>query len=735
MAEENESNEQVLKKNNNRILFCYILLVLLLGGVAMGILWQVFNTAFVERKKWLDIAESQVRPDRLIYPSRGNIYSSEGKLMATSVPCYYLYIDFKADCYSKKSKNWSSLDTLLKSKRNGIDSLSVYLSRKLRDRTPAGYKKYLLSGLNAKKKSRQFPVYSGKVSYSDLKEIKQFPFFRLGVFKTGFYTREMVERQRPFGSLASRTIGDTYRDIDPKTGLTKGKNGLELQYDSLLHGVPGVNSVRRLGGAWTNVVEVEPVEGMDIRTTIDINIQDITEKSLLDMLRKVDAASGTAVVMEVSTGEIKAITNMGRDGKGGYKEDTNHAVADETEPGSTFKVASIMVALEDGVCQPTDTVNVGNGIYMYKGARMTDHNNNRGGYGRISVEQAIWYSSNIGVAKVILKGYEKNPTKYVEGLYRLGLNEDLHLEVPGAGRAKIRRPDDTTRYWSKTTLPWMSFGYETQIPPIYTLAFYNAIANNGKMVRPIFTKEILHNGETVQRFSTEVIRESICSERTLNIIKEMLVGVVEKGTGKAVHSDFIQIAGKTGTAQIASGGVYRQAGHQVAFCGYFPADHPQYSCIVVIRQPRNGYPSGGTMSGGVVKSIAEKVYASHMSFDIRDMERDSLAVSLPRSKAGDREALEQVLDELEIKTDADSLRTQWAAARPEEDREDLKLKDIPIREGLVPNVVGMGAKDAIYLLERSGLQVSLSGLGTVVSQSVSPGSRVSKGQTVSLTLK
>ena len=484
MAEEEIGSKEPAPKSN-RILFCYFFIVLLLGLVAIGILVRAFDTAFVERETWMKVAESQKRPNRLIYPSRGNIYSSDGKLMATSVPCFYLYIDFNADCYTHPTKKWNSLDTLLKSKHNGIDSLSFYLSRKLKDRTPVGYKNYLLNGL--KKKSRQFPVCDGKVSYSDLKEIKKFPFFRLGRFKSGFYTREMVERQKPFGTLASRTIGDTFRDIDPKTGLTKGKNGLELQYDTLLHGVAGLNSVRRLGGGWTNVVEVDPVEGMDIRTTIDINIQDIAEKSLLDMLKKIDAASGTAVVMEVATGEVKAITNMGRIREGVYGEDTNHAVADETEPGSTFKVASIMVALEDGVCQPGDTVDVGNGIYMYKGARMTDHNNHKGGYGRISVEQAIWYSSNIGVAKTILKGYEKNPTKYVEGLYRIGLNEDLRLEIPGAGRAKIRRPDDTVRYWSKTALPWMSFGYETQIPPIYTLAFYNAIANNGKMVRPIFT--------------------------------------------------------------------------------------------------------------------------------------------------------------------------------------------------------------------------------------------------------
>ena len=733
MAEEVDTNEQAPK--SNRILFCYFLIVLLLMVVAGGILTRACRTAFVDRDHWLKIDSTQKRPDRLVYPSRGNIYSSEGKLMATSVPCYYLYIDFKADCYTHKTKKWSSLDTLLYSKRNGIDSLSVYLSRKLKDRSPAGYKKYLLSGLNAKRKSRQFRVYPKMVSYSDLKEIKQFPFFRLGVFKTGFYTSEMVRRQKPFGTLASRTIGDTYRDIDPETGLTKGMNGLELQYDSLLHGVAGLNSVRRLDGGWTNVVEVEPVEGMDIRTTIDIEIQDITEKSLVDMLKKIDAASGTAVVMEVKTGEVKAITNMGRGSDGNYYEELNHAVADETEPGSTFKVASIMVALEDGVCEPTDTVDTGKGVYMYKRARMTDHNSHRGGYGRISVEEAIWNSSNIGVAKTILKGYEKNPMKYWQGLERIGLMEDLQLEIPGAGRSKIRRPDDEKRPWSKITLPWMSFGYETQIPPIYTLTFYNAIANGGKMIRPIFTKEIMRNGKTVQRFSTEVIRESICSERTLKIVQDMLLGVVEKGTGKAVHSDVVRIAGKTGTAQIASGGVYRRAGHQVAFCGYFPAENPMYSCIVVIRQPRIGYPSGGTMSGGVVKAIAEKVYANHTTLDIREVERDSLAVMQPRVKAGERLALNEVLDELDVRIENDDVDAGWVSAAVDDSLQMLKMKALPLREGLVPNVVGMGAKDAVYLLERAGMRVSLSGMGRVSAQSVRPGTRITKGRTVSLTLK
>ena len=510
---------------------------------------------------------------------------------------------------------------------------------------------------------------------------------------------------------------------------------MELQYDSLLRGVPGLSSYRRVGGAWTNVTEIEPVDGMDIRTTIDINIQDITEKSLVDMLRSIDAESGTAVVMEVSTGEVKAITNMARIREGVYAETKNHAVADETEPGSTFKVASMMVALEDGICQPSDTVDVGNGIYMYKGARMTDHNMNKGGYHRISAEQAIWYSSNIGVAKIILKGYEKNPTKFVEGLYRIGMNADLKLEIPGAGRAKIRRPDDTTRYWSKTALPWMSFGYETQVPPISTLAFFNAIANKGKMVRPIFTKEILHNGKPVQTFSTEVIKSSICSDKTLGIIKD--IGVVEQGTGKAVYSNIVRIAGKTGTAQIAVGGSYTASGksHQVSFCGYFPADEPKYSCIVVIRRPRIGYPSGGTMSGGVVKAIAEKIYASHMSFDIRDMLVDSMAVLIPPVKGGELNAVESVLDELDVKVNTDSLETQWVLARVDDEKNRVKLRDLTIREGLVPSVIGMGAKDAIYLLESAGLQVSISGVGRVTSQSILPGQRVSRGQTIALVLK
>jgi cell division protein FtsI (penicillin-binding protein 3) len=623
------------------------------------------------------------------------------------------------------------LDTFLYSKNNGVDSLSVYLSRKMRDNSPSGYKAHLLKGLRSK--SRQYPLCKERVSYAVLKEIQDFPFLRLSRLKTGFYTKEMVEREKPFGSLASRTIGDIYGELD--NGVSKGKNGLELQYDLLLRGEPGLSTVRRVGGAWTNVMEIEPKEGMDILTTIDIEIQDIAEKSLMDKLKEIDAESGTVVVMEVATGEIKAITNMERTGDGRYAETRNHAVADEIEPGSTFKVASIMVALEDGVCQPEDVVDVGNGVFAYANAKITDHNHDKGGYGRITVEQAIWYSSNIGVAKTILKGYKDTPEKFVEGLYRVGMNTDLKLEIPGSGKAKIRMPNKEQTNWSRTALPWMSFGYETQVPPINTLVFFNAIANNGKMVRPLFAKEIQKNGRNVRSFSTEVINSSICSRKTLLIVQDMLVNVVEKGTGAPVKSSIIRIAGKTGTAQIASGGVYRMAGHQVSFCGYFPADDPQYSCISVIRRPRNGYPSGGTMSGVVVKNIAEKIYAHKTRFDVRQIDTDTAAVPVPRVKGGEWKATEDILDWLDVKiaTDEEREEAEWIFASAEGDK--VNLKNLSLKEGLVPHVVGLGAKDAVYLLEKAGLQVLLSGTGAVVSQSIPAGNRLAAGQTIRLTLK
>jgi len=508
----------------------------------------------------------------------------------------------------------------------------------------------------------------------------------------------------------------------------------------LLCGVAGVGTEQRVGGRWVTVVDVEPAHGFDIRSTIDINIQDLVEKSLIDKLKELDAANGIAMVMEVKTGEIKAITNMARIGPGRYGETLNHAVADMIEPGSTFKVAAMMVALEDGVVNAKTPIDVGNGVFMYHNRQMLDHNSNRGGYGMINAEKAIWYSSNIGMAKIVLRGYENNPKKFVDGLRRIGMDTDLQIEIPGAGKPRLRWPDD--RLWSRYSLPWTSFGYEVEMPAIQTLAFYNAIANDGKMVRPMFVKDILKNGRSVKKFNTEEVIPQICSPQTLKIIQDMLYNVVNyedptparrNGTGSPARSDVIKIAGKTGTAQIVSGGSYGSGGHRVSFCGYFPYENPQYTCIVVITRPRIGIVSGGAMCGTVVKDIADKIHSYCTLLDIKSMPADSVKTLYPDVKNGQYAALKNVAKGLQIKMNDPNIKTTYIVSS--DNSKGVTLKELPVSENVVPNVVGMGVKDAVFALENCGLHVTFSGFGSVVSQSVANGSRVIPGQTVTLTLR
>ncbi len=716
---------------NKKVRRNYFIISILLLFVVFGILLCAGKTAFVEGDFWRKEGKKSIRPNIIIEAPRGNIYSFDERLMATNETYYRLYIDFWADGLSK--------DTLYKY----VDGLSLKLSKMFPSKNQAQYRSHILAGWQMRaneeaqlkrgksvvRKSREYRLLDGEINYLQLKQVRTFPFLSQNKNKSGLIAKERVKRKKPFGTLASRTIGDIYGEFEKG-----GKNGLELQYDSILRGIPGTSTMRKINGRFIYVSDIEPISGKDIVTTIDIDIQDITEKALLDKLREIDAESGTAVVMEVETGEIKAITNMGRISEGVWAESKNHAVADETEPGSTFKVASMMVALEDGVVRPNDSINVGNGVFMYANARMTDHNWNKGGYGRISAEQAIWYSSNIGVAKIILRGYENNPGKFVEGLYKLGLTETLNLEIPGAGQAKIRSPKDKKNYWSKTTLPWMSFGYETQIPPIYTLTFFNAIANNGKMVKPFFVKQIQQDGKIEKEYKTVVVKDRICSDKTLQCIQEMLLNVVEKGTGVPVKSPYLQIAGKTGTAQISQGAAgYRgtEKSHQVAFCGYFPANKPRYSCIVVIRKPRNGYPSGGLMAGTIFKRVAEEVNARTLVLKPSECLRDSLLTIYPKVKNGSSKQVEYALDKLDIPY-KDSTSGQWYYSYLKNDK--VILKDRKVIENLVPNVVGMGAKDAVYLLESCGLKVFLSGRGDVKSQTINPGERVAKGQTIGIIL-
>ena len=490
-------------------------------------------------------------------------------------------------------------------------------------------------------------------------------------------------------------------------------------------------------GRWINVIDVNPENGSDIISTINISIQDITEKALHNKLRELDAESGTAIVMETETGEVKAITNLGRIREGVWGEDRNYAVSDLSEPGSTFKVVSMMVALEDGVIHPDDIVETGNGVFPVGTSFIRDHNAHRGGYGTITAAKSIRYSSNVGVAKIILQAYADNPSKFVEGIYRIGIQKDLELEIPGYGVPKIRHPKDSTRYWSRTTLPWMSFGYETQVPPIYTLTFFNAIANHGKMMKPLFTREIRREGKTIEKKKPVVVNNQICSKNTLQSIQQMLDDVVntEDGTGKPARSSKVRVAGKTGTAQLSQGSAGYRAGttsHQVSFCGYFPADDPKYSCIVVIRRPRNGAPSGGNMCGTVLKEVAEQLYARNLIHKRNEFPVDTLRSPVPSVKNGLLEQSKYAMDKLNVQY-KDSAKGTWIATNNTDNR--VVMKDRPAQENLVPNVLGMGAKDAVFALENAGLNVNLSGKGLVRNQSINPGANVIKGQTIAIQLR
>lgn len=680
----------------------------------VAVIFKIAVIQFVERDNWLALAAQSVKTNIKIKPNRGNIFACDGRLLASSIPTYYVYMDLRVPALHEKEG---------KLFYQNIDSVTIYLSSFFKDKTPYEYKTAITRAY--KKGLGEFQLIPRRISYAELKEMRTFPLFRLGRNKSGLITKEQVRRVKPFGSLASRTIGDIYADESKG-----GKNGLELYFNTQLIGTPGISIRQKVANSYMETVQVEPIDGMDITTTIDINLQDIAEKALLDSLKAFDAKTGYVVLMEVKTGEIKAIVNMQQNADKSYSENKNGVVSDMVEPGSTFKVASLMAALDDGKVKITDSIDTGNGIYPYGSSLMRDHNAHHGGFKKITVANTIHGSSNVGISKIIVKAYGSNPSKFVDKLYEMKLNEPLNLEIPGTASPQIRHPKSKLKYWSATTLPWMSIGYETQIPPIYTLAFFNAIANNGKMIRPFFVKSISKNGQIIKSFSTETIKESICKPTTLRDIREVLPGVIEGkyGTAKNMKSKYVRIAGKTGTAQISKGTLgYKTGGktHQVSFCGYFPADNPQYSCIVVIREPHIGYPSGGLMAGSIFKNVAERVMALKSNRNPSLFEKDSTMSfqQEPYIKSGNYKLLQTAMSDLNLTLP--TLTTEWI--KQSETDKKHKIEAINISDKKVPDLIGMGAIDAVYLAEKLGLNVRVDGRGKVVSQNIEAGTYAKKG--------
>ncbi len=697
-------------------------------AVGLFIIFRVVYISTVKREYWMEVASRLTRDSVDVKPVRGNILSCDGRLMAGSLPEFRLFMDFKAggDDNRERDSLWEV----------SVDSICEGLHEIFPAKTAADFKKHLEEG--RAKGSRHWPVWRKRVSYNTFSEVKKLPVFRLSANKGGFHYEKFNARQRPFGSLAKRTIGDLFGAKDT------AQFGLELAYDSILRGKMGKISRQKVRSEFLDITIQDPVNGADIVTTIDVNIQDLAERSLVDELKLINGNVGVAVVMEVKTGDIKAIVNMTKCADGEYYEIKNSAVSDLLEPGSVFKTASLMVALDDGVVDTTYTVDTGSGIWDMYGAKMRDHNWHRGGYQVLTLPQTLEYSSNIGVSRIIDKYYGKNPEKFVQGLDRIGIREDLKLPIVGYAPPRIRMPKKNKRgqyvNWSKTALPWMSIGYETQVPPISTLTFYNAIANGGTMMRPRFVKAVMKDGQIIKEFPPEVVKQRICKEKTLREITTILEHVVSQGLGKKAGSPSFKVAGKTGTAQISKGAAGYKSGtmnYLLSFVGFFPADAPRYSCIVCIQRP--GLPASSGFSAQVFHNIAEGIMAQSLKLDVADA-RDSLSVFVPDVKNGDLAAADYVLKYLGINT----LKTwDWRnpGGRPiwgnagHDGQKVTFTRGTEYSRDVVPDVTGMGARDAVYALESRGVKVRIYGRGRVKSQSLPPGHKIRKGEACSLNLE
>lgn len=703
-----ENKKTILK----RIYVVYFLMCLF----GVSILGKVCFILFVQGDALREKAMNATTDYRDIEAVRGNIYAADGSLLATSIPKYEVRFDPNAEAVKK--------DTF----RRYIDTLALSLSGLFPDKSPNQWKSELE---NARIEGARYHLIRRKVKYTQLQEMKHFPLFRKGRFKGGFMVIQENTRTRPFQLLAARTIG-----------YDRGENqvvGLEGAYKKELRGVGGKRLMQRLSGnVWKPISdenEIEPEDGCDLVTTIDLNIQDVAEQALLEQLERHGADHGCVVLMEVATGKVRAIANLARTVEGNYYESYNYAIGESTEPGSTIKLASYLAAFEDGIIDLEDSVDAGIGEYQFYDKKMYD--SKVGGYGKLTIEQAFALSSNIAVARIINENYGRNPQRFVDRLYSMGLNDRLGIEIEGEGKPYIKSANDTT--WSGITLPWMSHGYELQLTPLQILTFYNAVANGGRMVKPQFVNEITKDGYLVRKIETTVLNESIASRESIQKARRMLEAVVEYGTATNLrHADY-RIAGKTGTAQIANSnyGYYKKDGlthsYQASFCGYFPAENPKYSCIVVVNAPSNNVYYGNLVAGPIFKEIADKVYSTRVEIQPEMVaSTPTHRTAIPVSKNGYRRDLLEVFSFLEVNAVVKSLDFDWVATMTGTDKVELFRREMA--EGLVPDVTGMSAMDAVFLLENQGLVVRLQGRGTIKAQSVAPGRQVAWGEEIVLDL-
>ena len=670
----------------------------------------------VEGAYWRGMSDSLRQKVVETDAERGTIYSEDGSMLSTSIPYFDIYIDFAADGLREKNG---------KRFKENLDSLSFCLARFFKDKSTKEYKQELQKGFRSK--DRYYPL-KRNLSFQEYRTLRTFPLVRLGKNKSGFIADVKSKRLNPFGLLANRTIGLARENAQ--------NVGLERTYDSLLTGESGKKLIRFVGaGAYVPVegYEIEPKNGKDIITTVDVNIQDIAENALLKMLVDNEAEHGTCIVMEVKTGKVKAIANLGRQADGSYMEDLNYAIRG-SEPGSTFKVATMISLLEDGYVKLTDHINLEGGVWRV--SNRTVYDSEKHGLTDVTIKEAFEHSSNVGMAKLVWANYSSNPSKFVDHLKKLKLNQPTGIDLVGETTPIIKNPKSKT--WSATSLPWMAFGYEVLVSPMQTLMLYNAIANDGKMMKPYLVNEVRQSGITIEKNEPGVLEEQVCSEQTLRMVKECLEGVVKEGTAKELNTPYYQFAGKTGTALVANGKHgYADHIYQSSFAGYFPADHPMYSCIVVIKnKPFAKKFYGAVVAGPVFREVADKLVA--LSGGKSEMNYASDNISIPHDSsafyyAGSTESIRKVLGEIKMSYKDSASRSDWG--RMYANNQQTVVNTEMVKAKVIPNLRGMGLKDALYLLENMDVRVLAKGKGKVVSQSLVPGMQIQKNQVITLELE
>lgn len=661
---------------------------------------------FVEGQKWEKMGEEVSFQYRTVKATRGNIYSDNGSLLATSLPFYKVAFDA----------------TLAKDEvfLNGIDSLAYLLARTYNDKSSAEYKRMLKDARASGKK--YITLNRKQINYQQKKEMSNWPIFREGRYKGGVIFEKMDVRYRPFNNLSRRTIGFINED--------NAGAGLEFSFNTLLAGKDGEALYQKIsGGDWKPVFDadnVKAVDGYDIETTIDINLQDVSETALLRALDKHRADEGIVIVMEVKTGEIKAISNLTRDQDGNYYEKYNHAIGGLYEPGSTFKLLTMMALLEDTNINLSDSIDTGKGEYTFYKNKVRDHH--EGGYGKITLREAFEKSSNIAMARLVDKHYGLKPSKFIEHIDRLKLSQPLGMQISGEAYPKIIRPNE--KDWSGITLPWMAYGYGLELSPMQVLALYNAVANDGKMIRPIIVRSVRKADRIKEQYKAEVLNNKICSRETLNKLRILMEGVVEFGTASNIRDSHYRIAGKTGTAQILENGKYTRK-YITSFVGYFPAHQPKYTAFVLVKNPKGWQQYGSNVSAPVFKEIADNIYARDIALHQANLIATAESGVLPVIRAGNHQELKMLCNELGVSNHSDTEETWVKALR---NGNSVLWKESKTAHDIVPDVSGMTLRDAIYLLEQSGLTVLHEGKGRVAEQSITPGAKSSKGSKIYLKL-